>query len=147
MCPHLTSNGGNKMIDLLNDTYIIISGEAGYHAAQLTGTDLLGRFLGCVAQEVEHVTGKYNTDDSIERAVIAKFADVKEAERQGTIWSGVFGQDSFVLSDSTGRNTLVFPRDRSQDVTGHGVTWYAEEPENFYSTLADGRHFSLCLDF
>lgn len=138
----------NTQINLDNGVYIIISGDAPYHDASIVGTHILAKFASTLGNDtiVENVTGKYNTDDSIENAIIVSFPSERQAIFWGTIMSNVFGQDSFVLSVN-GKNTLYFPRDTRQNVTGTGVTWHTVEPECFYSTRENGDHFTLNLDF
>jgi hypothetical protein len=133
-------------INLAKDTYVIISGESGYFASLLSGQDLIINLAKVAGSEVVEITGKYNLDDEIEHAVIVKFDDTVKAENWGIVMSGLFGQESFILSRN-GWNELIFARDRSQDVTGQGITWHTEEPECFYSTLPDGQFFTLTLDF
>lgn len=128
-------------------SHFIFSAENPYHkdknTLNLTHEQTLN-FLKQKGYNAEEIKGKYGQE---ERSIIVYNPPHHSLHALMDLVTNL-GQESGILSDGENHQMYFYHGDmRGKYVKGKGTNYHKETPEDYYSTLSDGTHFTHNFDF
>lgn len=139
--------GSDKKPHAIHDKlpHVIFSAEQPYHPAKLDmNHEQAVKFLSDKGYDVEEMKGKYGGE---ERSILVHNPP-KNTHRHLVDFARNLGQDSAIVSDGHKHEMHYLHGDKAGlHHKGEGTVLHQDAPEDYYSTLHDGTHFTHGFDF
>lgn len=121
-------------------SHIILSADQPYHPTETNmDHDSVKAMLEGKGYDVESMKGKYG---GLERSLLIKNPP-KHSHKHFYELARKLGQDSLIFSNGYDHELHYVNGDKAgKHLKGQGTTIHNQEPEDFYSTLEDGTHFT-----